>query len=237
MNEQNKQAESPPKRREAAKDGASRAELLRVVFDFVSKCFYPAIVIYVIVLLRPVLAEIDLKALVSRLQSARAGDYEFTFGQAEDVGATTAPLNNKIAELERTVAVLVTDLNALQENSGTPVVSEAVQQQRAEQQKRFEENSRYTVLVFHGSAARSRADAITTALLAAGYTASSTETDFNELRKTHPAGTVYITHSKAGEAVYGDVEAVIADLDVRADLKVQQTTTDLRRGEVQVLVF
>jgi hypothetical protein len=56
--------------------------------------------------------------LLGRLQSAKAGDYEFTFSQAEKVGAETAPLNQKVTELEHAIVSLRNEVGTLQNKVG-----------------------------------------------------------------------------------------------------------------------
>lgn len=235
----------PPGRRQAPPQGGSGVEVFKAILDFVSKCFYPAIIVAVIILLQPALSQIDLKGLLSRLQSAKAGGYEFTFHQAEDVGAATAPLNSKIADLKREVAGLSSELRTLQRRSGvSAAASEAMRPSApaaaaaAASEDTFAKNSRYTVLVFNSSKGRATAEKITDALLNAGYKSSRTETDFAELGDTYPAGTVYMTHAAAADAVYPEIVKLITPLlGSGADLKVQKDPTDLRRGDVQILVF
>lgn len=212
-------------------------DLVKTILEFISRCFYPAIVVVILILITPALGQVDFKELFGRLQSAKAGGYEFTFGQAQDVGAETADLNNKIADLERTVAAMRSDLQAFQQKVGPTPAIDAAQKQRAAEEKQFQENSKFTVLVFHGPDSRPLSSKITAALLKAGYKASSTETDFSELRKTHAPGTVYVTHSVAGEPILPQLRSLLISFDLGGDLKIQQTSTDLRRGEVQILVF
>jgi len=212
-------------------------DLTKLVLEFISRCFYPTIIVVVLILIAPGLREIDFKTLFGRLQSAKAFGTELAFSQAQDVGADTAALNNKIADLERTVAALRSDLQAVQQKIGPTPAIEAAQKERAVQEKQFQENSKFTVLVFHTPNGRALSGKIATALLQAGYKASSTETDFSELQKTHPSGTVYVTHNTEGEAILPQISSLLKSFELGSDLKIQRTTTDLRRGEVQILVF
>jgi hypothetical protein len=98
-------------------------------------------------------------------------------------------------------------------------------------------NADFAVLVFNSRQGFVVAEAIRDALIQKGFQSSRSETDFSELRQRHPEGTVYITHSERGEQIYRYVETLIKDLGLDVALKVQQSTTELRRGDVQVLVF
>lgn len=225
----------PPERARSPSRSGSGIEVFKAILDFVSKCFYPAIVVAVIILLQPALSRIDLQGLLSRLQSAKAGGYEFTFNQAEDVGAATAPLNSRIADLKRELATLTLEVRALQTKTGaTAPAGPAV----TTTEDRFEQNSRYTVLVFNSSKSRSRAEKITDALLNAGYKSSRTETDFAELGRNYPVGTVYVTHTRSADSAYAEIAKLITPLVGKDnELKVQKAPTDLRRGDVQILLF
>lgn len=224
----------------APNDGESpRMAWTRLVLDFIAKAFYPAILLLVLLMLRPSLAQIDLPALINRLQSASVGGAELTFNQAEDVAITIAPLNGRIAEFERTVAQLRREIEALQSTTGAPTAAIEPSPEYLERMQQYERNSRYTVLVFHSSSseARQRASAITQALLDAGYTASSTETDFSELRDSHPPGSLVITYSDAGTWIRDPVQQLIARLETGADIRTREQASQLRRGEMQILIF
>jgi len=208
------------------------------LLEFTSKCLYPGIVIALIVLLQPTLAQIDLKALVERLQSAKAGDYEFTFSQAQDVGAETAPLNSKVAELERTLATLQSDVVLLQKKAVPAQVNEAGRKAREVAERQLQANSKYTVLVFHRRESRTSGQAVTNALLKAGFQSSDTETNFSELQKVQPTpGVIFITYNSTGESILPDIKKLLDGLGLAAEVKLNPRAIDLRRGDVQVLVF
>lgn len=217
---------------------ASWLEFTKIVLDFLGKCLYPAIIAIILFLIWPGLASIDFQKLVDRLQSAKAGDFEFTFGQAEDVGAETAPLNNKIVALEHTVSALQADLKRLQGTSKAVKPSEAQLKAQAAAEQAFKANSAYTVLVFHRTDSRSRASKITEALLKAGYTSSDTETDFSELRKVKPEpNLIFITYTERGMEVLSSIERKIKSLVGNVEIRRNPRAISLRRGDVQVLVF
>ena len=208
------------------------AELLKVVLDFISKLLYPILFGIAIIILHPKLQEIDLKALTTRLQSAKAGNYEFTFGEAEKVGAETAPLNQKVAALELEIGAIKSSLKASNSNA-SPQAGEIQQKIRE-----FKANSPYTTLVFHNASSRQRAAKITQMLLGAGYTASDTETDFTELQKIQPKeNTVFITYTKTGEHILEELKSKIVSLGIASEVNVNPRPIELKRGDIQVLVF
>lgn len=237
MAEDQKVADQPvPSGNEAVK--STRLDLIRIILDFIAKCFYPGIAIALLVLLYPVLQQVDVQALLGRLQSAKAGDYEFTFSQAEKVGAETAPVNRKVTELELVVASLRSEVGALQKKVGTVPIAPAQAKEMAAREQSFKANAQYTALVFHRRESRASGVAVTKALLNAGFVSSDTETDFSELQKISPtAGAIYITYNAAGEQVLSDVKSRIEKLGLQVEVKTNPRPIDLRRGDLQILVF
>ena len=213
-------------------------EITKVVLEFLSKCFYPAILISLLYLLWPSLTTFDLNSLIDRLQSAKAGGYEFTFIQAQDVGAEIAPLNRKVAELERALTSVVTEIQKLQEVSTLPKPS--IQEEKAlkAKEEKLKANLDYTVLVFHRASSRERAATITGELLAQGFQSSDTETDFSELRKVKPEkNLIFLMYTIKGEEILSDIEKQIEGLVPGVKVRRNPRPIDLRRGDVQVLVF
>ena len=207
-------------------------EFLKVCLDFIAKLFYPILFGIVIFILYPKIQEIDLRGLTNRLQTAKAGSYEFTFGEAEKLGAETAPLNQKIAELELEIGAIKSSLKSSEENASPQSVE--IQQKL----KEFKANVSYTTLVFHNVSSRQAADRITQMLLGIGYAASDTETDFSELQKVQlKEGTVFINYTKSGEHIIGELKARISALGVVKEVNINSRPIELKRGDVQLLVF
>lgn len=216
----------------------SRTELIKAFLEFISKSFYPGILIAVIILLQPAFEKIDFTTLIDRLQSAKAGEYEFTFKQAEDVGAETAPLNNKVAELDRLISTLQSDIGLLQKSVVTAQLSESELKIREAQENQFQTNSKYTALVFHRRESRDKGQRVVDALLDAGFKSSDTETNFSELRKVKPMpGVIFVTYNLAGEVLLPEIKKLLGSLFQDTEIKINPRAIELRRGDVQVLVF
>lgn len=207
-------------------------ELLKVALEFISRLFYPILIGIVIIILYPKIQDIDLKSLTNRLHSAKAGNYEFTFGEAVKAGAEKAPLNQKVAELELEISAIKSSLKVPGANASphTSVIQQKI--------KDFKANSPYTTLVFHNASSRQPAAKITQMLLGAGYAASDTETDFTELQKVQPKeGTVFITYTKSGEQILEELKSKIASLGVAKEVNINPRPIELKSGDIQVLVF
>lgn len=214
-------------------------DFARVVLDFLSKCFYPAILATILVALWPAFEAIDFKQLIGRLQSARAGDYEFTFSQAQDVGAEIAPLNSKIVDLERKLSDAVAELQKLQAvSSKVPALSSKELQARQEEERAIKANSEYTVLVFNRASSRMIGASITRRLLDRGYQSSVTETDFSELQKVTPReNLIFIVYTSKGAEILPEIQQQLSQLAPEAEVKPNPRATNLKRGDIQVFVF
>ena len=237
--EVNERRPSPPLGGEPIfKGDTSSLELTKAALVFVSKCFYPAILVSVLVLIWPKLAEVDVRRLIDRVQSAKAGDYEFTFSQAQDVGAEIAPLNGKVVELEKALAIIQVDLKRVQESDKSVKPTEEQLKARVVVEKKSKANSDYTVLVFHRANSRTAANKVTKAFLTSGYKSSDTETDFSEMQKIKPEpNTIFITYTQKGEDIVPDLEKSIKAQVPGIEVRRNPRSINLRRGDVQVLAF
>lgn len=236
--ETDEKSAAPPHTPSGSPGKNTRLEMLRIVLEFIAKSFYPLIITVLIIILLPKLEQIDLDKLIGRLQSAKVGDSEFTFTQAQDVGAETAPLNSKIAELERAITTLSGEVSHMQPGIASAEISAAGKRAREAAERQYQANAAYTVLVFHRRESRREADAITKALLTAGFVSSDTETDFSELQKIEPRqGVIHITYTSAGSQILSDIKERIAKLGLSVEVAVNNRATDLRRGDLQILVF
>ena len=217
-------------------DAPSRMDWARLILDFVARSFYPAIIILVLMLLYPSLSLVDWPGLINRLQSAQVGSTQLTFNQAQDVAITIAPLNTQLADMQRTIDTLEGELAMLRAVTGM-VEAAAAPDGSSATAPPGSQNAAYTVLVFHTRDSRRRAAAITQDLLAAGYTATSTETDFSELPHKRPPGSIYMTHTEVAEDIYGKIKQSLQQRYPDASLSVPENASELRRGDVQILVF
>lgn len=213
-------------------------ELTRVILEFLGKTFYPAIIVVVLALLWPAISKIDFNQLLGNIRSARVGDVELTFAQAQDLGAEIAPLNSKIAELERKLNVAQVSLQQLQATTKLPKQATQEMQALAAKEQVLQANSNYTVLVFHRADSKERAALLTKSLLADGYQSSDTETNFSELKKLKPEdNVVYLTYTETGKEILSSLRDKIAAIAPQAEVRVNPRAIDLKRGDVQILVF
>jgi hypothetical protein len=216
---------------ERKKDRTS--ENFRAVLDFVSKMFYPIIVVCLIVVLFPKIEKIDFDKLLGRMEKAKIGENEFSFSKPLDEANT----NNKFTKFERLVQTLQSDVAAIQKNVSAAKVPESTKQEREASDQKFKENSKYTVLVFNRPNRSPAAEQITNALLQIGYKSSRTETDLTEAKISYPAGTIRIIHGQEGEKIVPNVKQIIQDLNLNQTIKVETEAYRIQRGDVQVELF
>ncbi|MBI1424882.1 MAG: hypothetical protein GC149_15655 [Gammaproteobacteria bacterium] len=243
---QNKQAGSAAESPSATAEGTRKAsagsypslELTKVILEFLGKTFYPVIIIVILVLLWPAISGIDFSRLFGNIKSAKVGGVELTFDQAQDIGAEIAPLNSKVAQLERDLKTMTASMARLQTATNVPKASQQETKELAAKEMAFKANSAYTILVFHRAESRERAALLTKNLLADGYQSSDTETNFSELKKVKPEdNVVFLTYTSAGKEILTDLQKRIAAIAPQAEVRVNPRAIDLKRGDVQILVF
>lgn len=217
----------------------SKWELTRIIFDFLSKCLYPALIAVAMWIVYPVAKSVDINSLVSRISTAELAGGVVKFELASDLAKRNADVNGKITRLENSLADLQSDLNGYMKLSGVMNLDNIDIETRNARDEQFAENGKYTVLVFSQDdiIAIDKASVIEQSLLQSGYKSSNTTTDFSELEKIHPSGTVYVTHNGNGASILDSIKNMLEELSLDMELKVQQSTTDLNNGDIQILVF
>lgn len=215
------------------------AELIKTILEFITKCLYPGIIIYLLVATAPTLKKIEISELVNnRLTSAKVGNAEFSFSQAENLGSETAQLNSKIAQLEMKISSFETLFENIENKNINYEKLKAVKNPNNEELKLYHNNSKFTVLVFHSTESRMAGQKITESLLQSGYQSSNTETNFSELRKIEPTpGVVYITYTEKGAELISDIQEKIEKLNLDVKIDKNSRAIPLRRGDVQIMVF
>ncbi|MBN8488495.1 MAG: hypothetical protein J0M20_12335 [Burkholderiales bacterium] len=219
-------------------NGEHRLELIKVILEFLSRCFYPAIVLLVIFLLYPAIGAIDLKGLVARLQSAKAGGYEFEFSEAlKAEGNQTAELNGTIEQLKLRIGELTQDVSALKKAipTATPTPDQIAKREAKEAQ--FSKNADYSILVFYKPHQREVATQLTKKLLSLGFKSSATPTDLKEAIKQFDEDTAWVVYSEKGKEKLGALKSVLPETTGRINFVYREEPYNLRSGDVQILLF
>ena len=217
---------------------STRLELIKIILDFLSRCFYPAIVLLLIALLYPAIAAIDLKNLVARLQSAKAGDYEFAFSEElKAEGDQTADLNGTIEQLKLRIGALTQDVAALRK--AIPAAAPPPEQiaKREAKESEFSKNSDYSVLVFYKPYQKDTANIIMRKLLSLGYKSSATPTDLKESVKQFAENTAWVIYSEKGQKKLQDIKDALPETVDNIDFVYREKPYNLRSGDIQILLF
>lgn len=215
-----------------------RIELIKIILDFISKGFYPGIFIVVITLLYPAISEIDLKGLISRLHSAKAGDYEFAFNEElKAEGSQAAETNGTIEQLKLKVAELSQDVAELKK--ATPTASPSAEQAtaRKEKERQFADNSEYSILIFYKPYQKEMATLLTTKLLALGFKSSATPTDLKESVKQFDENTAWVIYTEKGKEKLASLQSILPSVSGRLSFVYREDAYSLRSGDVQILLF
>ena len=134
-------------------------------------------------------------------------------------------------EAKKQISVLVKKVRELESES------KKIESRAETIKKDFDRLSKYNVLVFYRRQQQIKAKSIESALLSLGYQTTRIPTDFSELKKLHPTGTIYVTHTERGSEILESIEKILDNLDLLHSVKIQKKPSALRRGDAQILIF
>jgi Skp family chaperone for outer membrane proteins len=161
----------------------------------------------------------------------------FTAKFSQDLGAATAEIKGKIAQIERKLQEITDDLASLRKRYPEVRLSEEAASKRAAEERAFQENSKYSVLVFYKSQQQIVAKTIEKVLLSEGYNSSSTATDLKESKKQFVPRHVWVIYTEKGMSKLADIETILNKLNLGLTLHVEPQVVQLRQGDIQILVF
>ena len=155
----------------------------------------------------------------------------------EDLGAKTADLNGSIEELKLKLSVLSQDIVALKK--ATPKSEPPPEQiiKREAKEQLFQQNSEYTVLVFHKPNQKDIGGRISDALLSAGYRSSFTESSLAEASQQFPSNTARVLYTKKGQQKLAAVRELLSKAALNISFNYKEDPIDLRKGDIQILMF
>jgi len=163
------------------------------------------------------------------------GDFSAKFKQ--DLGAAAADINNRIAKLELKLTELTEDIASFRDKFPVVKLSQEILAARANKEHVFQENSKYSVLIFYKSQNKQIAEDIEKTLLSDGYRSSSTATDLTEAIKQFPPKSAWIIYTKNGEKILNDVKEKLRSLNLGISLNIEPQAVKLGRGDIQILLF
>jgi hypothetical protein len=106
----------------------------------------------------------------------------------------------------------------------------------------WEENTKFSVLVFYRPDQREQAEMVTAALLKAGYQSSATQTALSDLTRVQdqPSGTVLVVTKNMNTPILNRVQDAIKQAlpqKTQAQIVINPKEVNLSRGDVQLLFF
>lgn len=165
---------------------------------------------------------------IQRLQRSKEDEYS---------GAKAADLNGKVEQLRFKVDELAQDISDLKRATPSAKISPEVASERETRRRAFEQNSAYSVLVFHKSEQQATASALADALLSAGFKSSATPTYLKEaLRHLNP-NEAWVIYTSRGKEKLSDVKRILIATAPNVRYIEEPKPSNLQRGDIQVLLF
>ena len=169
--------------------------------------------------------------------------------QREEVQTALASLQTKAQELRDSFAAFEGDINNVRSWSrniqdqveqilekSNLINNKEISKKRAETSL-FEENSKFSVLVFYRPTRKDDSKKITERLVSLGYRCSRTPTDLSEAKIQYPSGNIWVIYTTDGKKLIDKIKAELDELGVSDPLQINPNSVRLRNGDMQLLLF
>lgn len=155
----------------------------------------------------------------------------------QDLGAKAADLNGRVEKLRFRVDELAQDISDLKRVTPSAKPSPEVASEREIRRQAFEQNSAYSVLVFHKPEQQTTASALADALLSAGFRSSATSTYLTEAIKTFKPNEAWVIFTSRGKEKLPEVKRILMTVAPNVHYIDEPQPSNLQRGDIQILLF
>lgn len=157
--------------------------------------------------------------------------------EEQDSGAQAADLNGRVEKLRFKVdelAEVISDLKRVTPSSNIP---SEVASERETRRLAFEQNSAYSVLVFHKPEQQTTASALADALLSKGFKSSATSTYLAEAMKKLKPNEAWVIFNLRGKEKLPEVKKILSAAAPNVHYIDEPQPKHLQRGDIQILLF
>jgi hypothetical protein len=155
----------------------------------------------------------------------------------QDSGANAADLNGRVEKLRFKVDELAQDISDLKRVTPSLKISPEVASDRETRRRAFEQNSAYSVLVFHKPEQQTTASALADALLSNGFKSSATSTYLTEASKKFKPNEAWVIYTSRGKEKLPDVKKILVATAPNVHFIEEPQPSNLQRGDIQILLF
>jgi hypothetical protein len=155
----------------------------------------------------------------------------------QDSGAKAADLNGRVEKLRFKVDELAQDISDLKRVTPSSKISPEVASERETRRQVFEQNSTYSVLVFHKPEQQATASALADALLSAGFKSSATSTYLTEAIRRFKPDEAWVIYTSRGKEKLPDVKRIFMATAPNVHYIEEPQPSNLQRGDIQILLF
>ena len=155
----------------------------------------------------------------------------------QDIGAEAAERNNQLEELRIRISENTEDIERLKPSTSTRPLTSSQEETRRESRKRFEENSKYSVLVFNKPSQKNTAEKVATSLIETGFKSSATPTNLTESRRQFRKNEAWVIYTSKGQELLPQLKDLLTRAAPSIVFEYEKSPVNLRRGDVQILLF
>jgi hypothetical protein len=155
----------------------------------------------------------------------------------QDSGAKAADLNGRVEKLRFKVDELTQDISDLKRENPSLKNSAEAASERETRRRAFEQNSAYSVLVFHKPEQQTTATALADALLSEGFKSSATSTYLKEAMKIFKPNEAWVIFTSRGKEKLPEVRRILMAAAPNVHFIDEPQSSNLQRGDIQILLF
>ena len=152
---------------------------------------------------------------------------------AENIAETNASIEDLIKRVETVTKVL--EVISKEDRKVSPKI--ATIEEAGKPTRKQVQNSEFSVLIFYRENKHILAKAILSKVLKSGYKSSATQSVLREAKKQYKEGTVSIVWESGTEKTVDDLKEIILSVSPSTKIAIAPAPYDLKRGDVQILLF
>lgn len=162
---------------------------------------------------------------------------KYKWDYKQDIGKEAAEQNNQLEKLRLQVKTNQDDIEKITSSITMATISVAEKQEKELDMEKFDANSKYSILIFNKSSKDEAANKIKNQLLSEGFKSSATETDLTESKRQFNSNEAWIIYTPRGGEIIGNVEKIVSNVAPNIKFVFEPNPLDLRRGDIQILLF
>ncbi|TLU82569.1 MAG: hypothetical protein FDX21_08765 [Chlorobium sp.] len=165
------------------------------------------------------------------------GKVAVSYTQSQSEASKAADLNGQLQKLKFQVDMLSQDISDLKRATPSAKIFDDAALKRAAKTQAFNQNSLYSILVFNKENQQNTASSLVNTLLAEGFKSAAASTDLKEAKKQFDPNHAWVIYSSRGKEKLSELKNMLRDKYPGITCHVEPKESELRNGDIQVLLY